>query len=129
MKHHVRVVLKQLEELSLQYGTSSMYLYIKKTRAGRKTYRYLILEQYVSPLENNGRRKRVQLLKLPIDEAIKLLLWAATAIKEGWCGGWDLNPRRPTPSGPEPDPFDLARAPPHFVLILVRAGWGIIVLP
>ncbi len=20
-----------------------------------------------------------------------------------WCGGWDLNPRRPTPSGPEPD--------------------------
>ena len=30
-----------------------------------------------------------------------------------WCGGWDLNPRRPTPSGPQPDPFDLARAPPH----------------
>ena len=30
-----------------------------------------------------------------------------------WCGGWDLNPRRPTPSGPEPDPFDQARAPPH----------------
>ena len=30
-----------------------------------------------------------------------------------WCGGWDLNPRRPTPSGPKPDPFDLARAPPH----------------
>ncbi len=23
-----------------------------------------------------------------------------------------MNPRRPTPSGPEPDPFDLARAPP-----------------
>ena len=31
-----------------------------------------------------------------------------------WCGGWGLNPRRPTPSGPKPDPFDLARAPPHF---------------
>ncbi len=31
-----------------------------------------------------------------------------------WCGGWDLNPRRPTPSGPEPDPFDQARAPPHL---------------
>ncbi len=29
-----------------------------------------------------------------------------------WCGGWDLNPRRPTPSGPQPDPFDQARAPP-----------------
>ena len=33
----------------------------------------------------------------------------------GWCGGWDLNPRRPTPSGPEPDPFVLARAPPHII--------------
>ena len=30
------------------------------------------------------------------------------------CGGWDLNPRRPTPSGSEPDPFDQARAPPHY---------------
>ncbi len=30
-----------------------------------------------------------------------------------WCGGWDLNPRRPTPSGPKPDPFVQARAPPH----------------
>ena len=30
-----------------------------------------------------------------------------------WCGGWDLNPRRPTPPGPKPGPFDLARAPPR----------------
>ncbi len=30
------------------------------------------------------------------------------------CGGWDSNPRRPTPSGPKPDPFDQARAPPHY---------------
>ncbi len=35
-----------------------------------------------------------------------------------WCGGWDLNPRRPTPSGPEPDPFDQARAPPHHYFLL-----------
>ena len=33
-----------------------------------------------------------------------------------WCGGWDLNPRRPTPSGPQPDPFDQARAPPHLTV-------------
>ncbi len=26
-----------------------------------------------------------------------------------------MNPRRPTPSGPEPDPFDQARAPPPYV--------------
>ncbi len=32
-----------------------------------------------------------------------------------------MNPRRPTPSGPEPDPFDLARAPPH--LQRVEASW------
>ncbi len=30
-----------------------------------------------------------------------------------WCGGWDLNPRRPTPREPESRPFVLARAPPH----------------
>ena len=29
-----------------------------------------------------------------------------------------MNPRRPTPSGPEPDPFDQARAPPHRVVSL-----------
>ncbi len=42
-----------------------------------------------------------------------------------------MNPRRPTPSGPEPDPFDLARAPPrpvgvgvffHGVWFLVGGG-------
>ena len=26
-----------------------------------------------------------------------------------------MNPRRPTPSGPKPDPFDHARAPPQAV--------------
>jgi len=34
-------------------------------------------------------------------------------LRRVWCGGWDLNPRRPTPAGPGPAPFDLARAPPH----------------
>ena len=29
-----------------------------------------------------------------------------------------MNPRRPTPSGPEPDPFDQARAPPHSLLLI-----------
>ena len=33
-----------------------------------------------------------------------------------------MNPRRPTPSGPEPDPFDLARAPPHLALCSVSVG-------
>ncbi len=33
-----------------------------------------------------------------------------------------MNPRRPTPSGPEPDPFDLARAPPHPFLLDFGVG-------
>ena len=98
----------------LPIGTSKMYLYVKTTRVGKKTYRYLILEQYVSKNENKGKPKRIPILKLPVDEAIKLLLMISSykSIRE-WCGGWDLNPRRPTPSGPKPDPFVLARAPPH----------------
>ncbi len=74
-----------------------MYLYIKTVKVNGKKYRYLIIEEYLG----NGKRKA--LLKMRVEEAIKKLLW---------CGGWDLNPRRPTPSGPKPDPFDLARAPP-----------------
>ncbi len=46
--------------------------------------------------------------------------------RQGWCGGWDLNPRRPTPSGPEPDPFDQARAPPHelYLKVVLAPGAG-----
>ena len=29
-----------------------------------------------------------------------------------WCGGWDLNPRRPPPREPESRAFDHARPPP-----------------
>ena len=114
MKHDGRKLLKQLRKHTLPIGTSNMYLYIKKTRVGKKTYKYLILEQYVSKNENNGKPRRTPILKLPIEDAIKLLLTIALnpSIMK-WCGGWDLNPRRPTPSGPQPDPFDLARAPPH----------------
>ena len=46
-----------------------------------------------------------------IDNLVGTVLHAVVNL---WCGGWGLNPRRPTPSGPKPDPFDLARAPPHF---------------
>ena len=33
-----------------------------------------------------------------------------------------MNPRRPTPSGPQPDPFDLARAPPHRGIVVLSVG-------
>ena len=50
-------------------------------------------------------------------DVLELLVRNSHRIGECWCGGWDLNPRRPMPSGPQPDPFDLARAPPHSFLI------------
>ncbi len=91
-----------------------MYVYIRVVRKNGRVYRYLVVEEYL------GRGRRRTLLRLPAEEAARLLLRlrgmgiaSAEALRENWCGGWDLNPRRPTPSGPEPDPFDLARAPPQ----------------
>ncbi len=83
---------------------------------------YLVKEAYSA-----DKRRKVTLWSIPVEriERIYLLLKdlreediakLVEAVKNGidWCGGWDLNPRRPTPSGPQPDPFDLARAPPHL---------------
>ncbi len=56
-------------------------------KSSKHVYRYLVIEEY-----HNSKRK--QLLRLPVEEAMKKLLQ--------WCGGWDSNPRRPTPSGPKP---------------------------
>jgi hypothetical protein len=56
--------------------------------------------QYLLPITNAEASKKAK--------SMARVFWA-------WCGGWDLNPRRPTPSGPEPDPFDQARAPPHLL--------------
>ena len=81
-------------------GTQNLYLYIKTDRKRGRTYRYLIIEEYLG----NGKRRKI--LSIPVEKAIDILI--------SWCGGWDLNPRRPTPSGPKPDPFVLARAPPRF---------------
>ena len=86
----------------------NLYVFVKKVRRGNKNYYYLVVEEY----DPTSRRKK-QLLHLSIKKILE-------AFKDGrgngkdfpWCGGWDLNPRRPTPSGPEPDPFDQARAPP-----------------
>ncbi len=51
----------------------------------------------------------------PLDRIVEFYIQFRDIIERliEWCGGWDLNPRRPTPSGPKPDPFVLARAPPH----------------
>jgi len=69
-------------------GTENLYLYIKTVRVNERKYRYLIIEEYL------GYGKRKTLLKMSVDEAIKALLR---------CGGWDSNPRRPTPAGLKPE--------------------------
>ena len=83
---------------------------IKKVDGSRKVYRYFLIRN----------EKKETILRIPIDNLMKLLL-----LLEQWCGGWDLNPRRPTPSGflppnggPKPDPFDQARAPPLLSYVI-----------
>ena len=97
-----------------QRGLQPMYIYIREVKSKGRVYRYLVIEEYL------GRGKRRTLLRLPAEEAAKLLLELARRgihhageLDKLWCGGWDLNPRRPTPAGPKPAPFDLARAPPQ----------------
>ncbi len=68
-------------------------------RVRRIRGKYYLIKEWYDPLTRKKRSK-----SLGSCEAIEKLLQ--------WCGGWDSNPRRPTPSGPKPDPFDLARAPP-----------------
>ncbi len=91
-----------------------MYVYIRSMRRGKRVHRYLVVEEYLG----HGRRRT--LLRMPAEEVAKLLLelarrgiYSLEGLRRLWCGGWDLNPRRPTPAGPKPAPFDLARAPPH----------------
>ncbi len=90
---------------SSQTGDFKMYVYIKRTKTNNWTYYYLVIEEYL------GNGKRRQIAHIPLKKILEQFNVNAEDVR--WCGGWDLNPRRPTPSGPEPDPFDQARAPPR----------------
>ena len=63
-----------------------LYVYEQRREGGR------VVTRYVGPLE--------------------ALAEAYLQLKESSCGGWDLNPRRPTPREPQSRTFDLARPPP-----------------
>ncbi len=86
-----------------------MYVFIKTVKRNGKTYKYLVIEEY----DPRTKRKKV-LLHLSLR---KILERFKDEIGDGkdltWCGGWDLNPRWPTPTGLEPAPLGQARAPPH----------------
>ncbi len=93
---------------SSQLGDYNVYVYVKRVRRGSCTYYYLVVEEYL------GRGKRRPMAHIPISRILRELGVGVNGRQPvKWCGGRDLNPRRPTPSGPEPDPFGQARAPPH----------------
>ncbi len=98
---------------TVSYSGDTLFWRIKKKG---KNY-YLYREWW----DNEAKKRRSKSLGnvAAIDKLLQLIEEQGLTVEKTiqllsnyWCGGWDLNPRRPTPSGPEPDPFDQARAPP-----------------
>ena len=79
---------------------------------------YYLYKEWYDP---EARKKHSKLIGRcdELEKIVEELEKLKQGVENHWCGGWDLNPRRPTPSGPKPDPFDLARAPPHFGLLQI----------
>ena len=79
---------------------AQLYAYIKrfvKKKSGKK-YDYLVIEEY-----KEGKKRIV--LQISIPELYRILVTGeseTTGGTCGWCGGWGLNPRRPTPTGLKP---------------------------
>jgi len=69
---------------------------IKKIRYKDTVYYYLYREWY----DAEEKKKRSRLIGR-CDE-IEKIVEAIKSSENQWCGGWDLNPRRPMPSGSEP---------------------------
>ena len=77
-------------------------------------FNYNDLNEVIDNVLNIDQREVVNFNYPMQDEVIdSLVRMFSRVVVNWWCGGWGLNPRRPTPPGPEPGPFDLARAPPH----------------
>jgi hypothetical protein len=102
----------------VETGAEIVYYIVRKIKG-----RYYLIKVVFDPIE--GRKRQVSLGNA--EEIERIIRWYriyykpsipkkrkrkhVTASPSGlWCGGWDSNPRRPTPSGPKPDLFDLARA-------------------
>ena len=65
--------------------------------------KYYLVKEWYDP--ETGKRRSESLGNCELIEKL---------VKNSWCGGWDLNPRRPTPADLKSAPFVLARAPPHL---------------
>ncbi len=116
--------------LSVKRIKNRFYVYDQRKKEGKVTMKYIGpldriigLHQVVNyqkqneVIDNvlNTDQREVVNFNYPMqDEVIdSLVRMFSRVVVNLWCGGWGLNPRRPTPPGPEPGPFDLARAPPH----------------
>ena len=96
-----------------------LYVYVHTVKSKGRIYQYLVVEEYL------GQGRRRVILRMRLEEAVKKLLGEGGehgAEGAEWCGGWDLNPRRPTPTGLEPAPFGLARAPPRSEIRVTGLG-------
>ena len=89
-------------------------------RIKKKGKQYYLYREWYDPETRKRRSKSLGNVEL-IDRLLQVIEEQGLTIESaiqllsgGWCGGWDLNPRRPTPAGPQPAPFVLARAPPHL---------------
>ena len=86
--------------------TNTNFYRVKKVRYKNSIYYHLVKEWY----DLDAKRKRSKLISRCNE--LEKINESAKSNENQWCGGWDLNPRRPTPAGLKPAPFDLARAPP-----------------
>ncbi len=91
-----------------------MYVYVHTVKSKGRVYRYLVIEEYFG----YGRRKTI--LRMRLEDAARLLLEAVN--NEDWCGGWDSNPRRPTPTGLEPAPLGRSGTPAPLSMY---GSWGV----
>ena len=82
-------------------GGCNLYIFVKKVNKNNKTYYYLVIEEY-DPVT----KRKKPILHLSLRKILERYVDSEKlgGAPLGWCGGWDLNPRRPTPSGPKPDP-------------------------
>ncbi len=108
-----------------------MTFYIKKIKNKLYVYEWVNGEEkYIGPLDEivlNYLASKAQ-IKVSGRVSKRVLRQLAKYIADNLqrnqeCGGWDSNPRRPTPPGPQPGPFDLARAPPRASLMSNYRKW------
>ncbi len=108
--------------MTVSYISGTMFWRIK--RKGKQYYLYR--EWY--DVEAGKRRSKSLGNVAVIDRLLQVIERQGLTIEKtiqllgsNWCGGWDLNPRRPTPADLESAPFSLARAPPHLcVCVFLR---------